>query len=122
VEANEDILAAAQRELAEETGLENVALTLRGIVHINTGADAKGPRPGVLMFVFAGESAKRLVRETTEGTPEWLSLDRLTDLKLVDDLYEVIPRALGNGPLFYAHYAADETGLMRYAFQSEQRA
>jgi 8-oxo-dGTP diphosphatase len=119
VEADEDVLAAAQRELAEETGLENVSLALRGIVHIDTGADDQGPRPGVLMFVFVGESAVRTVHATAEGAPEWLPVSNLAELPLVDDLYEVIPRALGKGPLFYGHYVADEAGVMRYAFREE---
>ena len=45
VEAGEDVLSAARRELAEEAGITPAALTLRGIINIHTGADAQGPRP-----------------------------------------------------------------------------
>ena len=92
----------------------------RGVVHIDTRVDGQGARPGVLIFVFTGESATRRVHVTAEGAPEWLPVTGLGDVPLVDDLVEVIPRALGDGPFFYGHYAADETGVMHYAFQTEK--
>ncbi|MCB0131073.1 MAG: NUDIX domain-containing protein [Caldilineaceae bacterium] len=116
VEASENVAAAAQRELAEETGLMVDPLTLRGIVHIDTGSDQNGPRPGVMMFVFRGTSTARAVRPSVEGTPEWLPVDGLADLPLVDDLYAVIPRTLDDAPIFFGHYAPKEDGSMSYHF------
>jgi 8-oxo-dGTP diphosphatase len=116
VEAGEDVLAAAQRELAEETGLIGVALTLRGVINIDTGVDEQGPRPGVLLFVFTGETSMREVKATVEGTPEWIPLTQLEDYPLLDDLYAVIPLALGNGPIFYGHYSPRADGSMSYHF------
>ena len=54
VEADEDVYAAALREVNEETGLSVTDLTLRGVVNVDTGNDEFGQRPGVMMFVFAG--------------------------------------------------------------------
>lgn len=116
IEANEDVLTAAQRELAEETGLTDVALTLRGVINIDTGADEAGPRPGVLMFVLVGEAPTREVISTAEGTPEWIPLTQLEDYPLIDDLYAVIPLALGDGPTFYGHYTPRADGSMSYRF------
>ncbi len=116
VEAGEDVHQAALRELAEETGLHLPKLALRGVVNIDTGADDHGPRPGVLMFVFRGETEQRAVAATAEGAPVWLPVSSLHDYALVDDLYELIPRALADGPLFFGHYAprADGTLVMRF--------
>ena len=116
VEADEDVHAAAVRELREETGLAVDALTLRGVVHIDTGRDERGPRPGVMMFVFTGRAPARDVHETPEGAPAWIPMEKIVDHALVDDLYQLIPLALGPGPLFYGHYAPDEQGRMHYHF------
>jgi 8-oxo-dGTP diphosphatase len=116
IEANEDVLSAAQRELAEETGLTDIALTLRGVINIDTGTDAEGPRPGVLVFVLVGETQMREVITTAEGTPEWIPLAQLDDYPLVDDLYAVIPLALGSGPTFYGHYTPRADGSMSNRF------
>jgi len=118
VEANEGILTAARRELGEETGLEIDELQLRGVVNIDTGHDATGQRPGVLMFVFTGSSDTRTIVATTEGAPKWIPVAALDDLPLVDDLYEVIPRTLADGPIFFGHYQPDADGRMRYHFRS----
>lgn len=116
VEAGEDVHQAAVRELREETGLHLPELALRGVVNIDTGADDHGPRPGVLMFVFRGETDQRAVAATAEGAPEWLPVTALRNYPLVDDLVEVIPRALADGPLFFGHYTprADGTLVVRF--------
>lgn len=117
VEAGEDLLSAAERELAEESGLAVDDLRLRGVVNIDTGRDETGSRPGVLMFVFTGESRERRVRASAEGAPEWVPVDGLADYALVDDLYEVIPLALGDGPFFFGHYRPGAGGEMVYEFR-----
>ena len=116
VEADEDVHAAAVRELHEETGLDVDALTLRGVVHIDTGRDEQGPRPGVMMFVFIGRAPARSVHATSEGAPAWIPMEKIADHALVDDLYALLPRALASGPLFYGHYAPDDQGRMHYHF------
>lgn len=117
VEVDEDILAAAQRELYEETGLDIPGLQMRGVVNIDTGRDEAGQRPGVLMFVFTGRSDTREVVTTAEGVPQWIPITMLENLPLVDDLYEVIPRALAAGPIFFGHYQPVQSGHMHYHFQ-----
>lgn len=116
VEADEDVYAAALREVQEEAGLIPAYLHLRGVVNIDTGSDEQGPPPGILMFVFAGEAPTRTVTASDEGELHWLPLDALADYPLVDDLYELIPRALTGG-FFYGHYTPREDGTMQYAWR-----
>jgi 8-oxo-dGTP diphosphatase len=116
IEANEDVLSAAQRELIEESGLTDVTLTLRGVINIDTGVDEQGPRPGVLLFVLVGETQVREVKSTAEGTPEWIPLTQLEDYPLLDDLYAVIPLALADGAIFYGQYSPRADGSMGYRF------
>jgi 8-oxo-dGTP diphosphatase len=116
VEANEDVYGAALREVREEAGLEMGQLALRGVVNIDTGSDEQGPRPGVMMFIFTGEAASRVVTPSTEGELDWLPLHALGEYPLVDDLYVLIPRAL-HGPFFYGHYAPLPDDAMTYTFR-----
>lgn len=118
VEANEDILAAAHREVIEETGLLIDRLQLRGVVNIDATDPAAGQHCGVLLFVFTCETNEREVRATPEGTPAWLPLPRVYSLPLVDDLHQLIPLAL-DGPFFYGHYAQQEDGTLRYYFRHD---
>lgn len=121
VEAHEDILQAAQREVQEEAGLFIPTLALRGVIHINTGRDtgkdSEGARPGVLVFVFVGHTQERSVQAGDEGEPAWLPLEHLDDYPLVDDLYALIPLALDDGPPFYGHYYPRSDGSMAYSFR-----
>ena len=117
VEATEDVYAAARREVQEEAGIAVDGLALRGIVTIDAGSDAQGPRPGVLMFVFTGETDAQALLATAEGAVEWLPVGELDRYPLVDDLYTLLPRALA-GPFFYGHYSPQPDGTLRYDFQS----
>lgn len=116
MEATEDVHTAAVREVTEETGITPLALRLRGLINIDTGHDESGARPGVLIFVFHGESTVRQVQATEEGTPEWIPTANLRDYPLVDDLYEVLPRTLAAGPLFFGHYSPQPDGTLSYRF------
>lgn len=117
VEPTEDVYTAAVREVREEAGLAVHDLTLRGVVTIDTGADASGRHPGVLMFVFVGKAAGRAIQSGPEGAPAWLPLTEVHAYPRVDDLLELLPRALA-GPFFYGHYSPQADGTLRYAFQS----
>lgn len=116
VEVDEDIYAAALREVHEEAGLEPARLALRGVVNIDTGSDDQGPQPGIMMFVFVGEAPGREVIPSVEGELDWLPLATLADYPLVDDLYELIPLALGER-FFYGHYTPRADGTLHYAWR-----
>ncbi|NLG52048.1 MAG: NUDIX domain-containing protein [Chloroflexi bacterium] len=116
LEPDEDPLSGAQREVREETGLAVEALALRAIVHIAGTPSA----PGVLLFVFVGQTTTRQVRAGREGRLAWYPLDGLPWEEMVEDLRELLPRILaarpGDAPV-YGHYAPDATGRMAFHFR-----
>ena len=68
------------------------------------------------MFVLTGECEAAEIAPGPEGAPAWLPVDALDDYPLPDDLYALIPLTLGDGPLFYGHYAPRPDGKMSYRF------
>ena len=62
-----------------------------------------------------GVTLDRSLWASAEGAPEWVDVGTLHELPLVDDLYELLPRALA-GPFFFVHYAPDAAGEMQYLF------
>jgi 8-oxo-dGTP diphosphatase len=89
VERGEDVLSAARRELLEETGLTAVDLWLCGTVTIDTGKNT-----GIGIYVYRGEYAEGNLKESLEGTLEWLPVNKVFTLPLVEDLHTLIPKVL----------------------------
>lgn len=106
IESGENPLQSAYRELIEETGLSATQLELRAIIHITLPHS-----PGVMLFVFIGESTTFNLNSSAEGSPEWVPKSEYLKLELVEDLYELIPRILETGPLIYGTYVVDSEGL-----------
>lgn len=79
VERGEDILTSARRELREETGLD-ADLKLYGTVIVDAGDT------GICLYVFSGESCGGELTSSNEGTAEWISFERVSDLPVVEDL------------------------------------
>lgn len=115
VERGESILGAAQREVEEESGLRAADLWLCAVVAIDTGdADA-----GIAMWVFRGEPVDGELKETNEGTLEWVERERISELPLVEDIPTLRPKVLemqrGDEPL-WGFYNYDEEGKLRMRF------
>jgi 8-oxo-dGTP pyrophosphatase MutT (NUDIX family) len=111
------VLAAARREILEETGLQARDLRLRGVVNIHTGEAA-----GILLFVFTAWAAGRATQPSAEGTLEWVPLGRVPELDAVEDLPVLLPRALAEGEPFSAHYSYDAHGRLVMEFEPASRA
>lgn len=107
IERTEDVYAAAQREILEETGLQVDNLRLVGLINIDGDQ-----LTGVMLFVFVAESRSGEPRPSAEGTLEWIDIKRITQVDLVEDLPTILPRAIHH-PIaaqpFFAHYRYDQT-------------
>ena len=114
VERGEDVLSAAQRELLEETGLTAADLWLCGTITIETGQN-----PGIGIFVYRGEYAGGMPRESQEGILAWLPVNQVHTLPLVEDLHTLLPKVLatkkGATP-FSACYTYDEDDQLQIRF------
>ncbi|OGN75856.1 MAG: hypothetical protein A2X25_01555 [Chloroflexi bacterium GWB2_49_20] len=100
VECGEDILAAAKRELLEETGL-STEISLCGVVTVDAGEAI-----GIGMFVFSGEYTKGEIKSSGEGSLEWVKINELTSHPLVEDVQLFLNRIIrmdAGDPPFFAH-------------------
>lgn len=113
LEAGEDPLSAARRELREEAGLEADSLRLCGLAVIDTGGI-----PGIGLYIFYAESEQGEPRPSAEGALAWLSPAEVIGRPMVEDLPLLLERLerVARNPAaapFSLHYAYDESGKLR---------
>lgn len=109
VEPGEDVLSAARQELLEETGL-TADLRLCGTVTVETGRN-----PGIGIYVFNGEFPRGELKESTEGSLEWVSFAKIHELPVVEDLPVLLNRIQNmkrGDPPFNAHSQYNEEKLI----------
>jgi 8-oxo-dGTP diphosphatase len=114
VEAGEDILESAQRELWEETGINEIPLLFCGQIMIDVE-----PRLGVGVFLFQGHYEGEALQSSAEGELVWADLDAIENLALVEDLPLLIPKIAAykaGDPLLIGKYAYDTQGELNISF------
>jgi len=89
IEQGEDPKSSAIREISEESRISIDQLTLCGVMMIDVGHS-----PGIGLYIFVGETDFFAPRGSNEGAPEWIHLNSLDDVPLVDDLTELLPRSI----------------------------
>ena len=108
IEAGEDILEAALRELQEESGITEFELSLVGQIMIQISE-----RAGLAIFIFRGKYERSDFVSSHEGTLEWIKISDLQKLPIVEDLPILLPRVVSHHPgeeMIIGKYSYDENG------------
>lgn len=111
IENGEDVLASAKRELMEEAGIDCPDLYLCGIVTIEVNE-----KQGIMMFVFSGTEISGTLTGSSEGKPEWIDIDKVKDLTVVEDVPFLVEMILKEKRLFIGHYSYDGSGKLITGF------
>lgn len=88
VAAGESPIMAAQRELAEESGIKRAQLIERGTLHFYS------PGEYWQCHIFVGKRFDGKPQETEEMSPRWFNLDNLPFSKMWEDDPYWLPRVL----------------------------
>lgn len=107
IEFGEDILSSASRELLEEASIRCSDLHLCGIVAIDVEE-----KQGIMMFVFTGSKIEGKLHGSDEGTLEWVNIDEIGKLPIVEDVPFLVKMIRSDNRIFNGHYSYDSNGKL----------
>ena len=102
VEAGEDPLRSAHREVREEAGIEIHDVRLRMVLH---EADAEGD--STLVFWFAADWLSGAVQPPAGLQLEWVEAQEAPALEMMPDVRAFWPEIFANGP---THFGVEQHG------------
>jgi len=114
IEAGEDVMEAALRELGEETGITGVALAFCGQIMIDVSNNA-----GVALFVFKGNYVGHDPFRVEDGELVRVSLNDLENQRLMEDLAILLPKVAvfkRGDALIIGKYTFDQEGKLKMLF------
>jgi len=114
LEAGESVLDAARRELLEETGLCAAKFIQCAQIIVETGSN-----PGIIFFVFKAKQLSGKLRGSVEGDLAWFTQNQALRLKLVEDLYTLLPLVMhhrANEKPYFGFYSYDENDQLNMRF------
>ncbi|HLB52075.1 hypothetical protein A3F07_03155 [candidate division WWE3 bacterium RIFCSPHIGHO2_12_FULL_38_15] len=93
IEKGESVIAAANREIKEESGLTVFDTKLKGIVHVS-GFYGKD----IMLFVTSSKSKTKEVMSGYEGELEWVKISDLDKKDILEDVRPVLKHILEMNP------------------------
>jgi 8-oxo-dGTP diphosphatase len=93
IEQSEDVVASAEREIKEETGLTVVDTKLRGIIHV-TNFHGKN----IMMFVTTSNAPHQNVVANDEGELVWIKQKDVNTLEIFADVKPILEKILSMRP------------------------
>lgn len=93
IEAGEDVLEAAKRELFEEAGIDDIDLRLCGQIMVDVRKNV-----GVGIFIFRGDFGGQEMMDSPEGVLKWVQMEAIENTPLVEDLSILLPKVMQNRP------------------------
>lgn len=89
IEVGESVITTANREVIEETSLTPKETKLKGIVHVSNFFNKN-----IMLFLTTSIAEKKPLEVHREGIPGWISINKLDDIDLVEDVRPILNRLL----------------------------